>query len=229
MNRMLLVLKRSPQQDAALAQLLVDQQNPESPSYHKWLTPEEFGQQFGLADEDLQKVTSWLQSQGFSIDEVSRGRSVIEFSGTAGQVQNAFHTAIHKFLVKNQEHWANVSDPQIPAALLPAVAGITSLHNFVAQPQVLAQADHLVANVPAGSAQPQFGSGGSQALAPADYATIYNIKPLYNAGINGSGTVIAIVGRTNINVQDVISFRKRVRTRRAIRPTSSSTALIRVT
>lgn len=207
MNRMLLVLKRSPQQDAALAKLIADQQDENSPDYHRWLSPEEFGQQFGLSDGDLQKVTSWLAAQGFSIDEVSKGRTIIEFSGTAGQVQNAFGTAIHKFVVNGQEHWANVSNPQIPAALLPAVAGISSLHNFLAQPQVSASADRLSVDVSAGSPRPLLGSGGNQALAPGDYATIYNINPLYTAGITGTGTTIAIVGRTNINPQDVNSFR----------------------
>ncbi len=207
MSRMLLVLKRSPQQESALAQLLVDQQDSASPNYHRWVTPEQFGQQFGLADTDLQKVTSWLQSQGFQVDQVSKGRTVIEFSGTATQVQAAFHTAIHKFVVNGAEHWANVSDPQIPSALVPAVAGVTSLHNFLAKPQASVAAEQIVARVEAGSPRPQFGSGGSQALAPADYATIYNINPLYQAGVNGSGTVIAVVGRTNINLQDVNSFR----------------------
>lgn len=207
MDRMLLVLKRSPQQDAALAQLLADQQNSASPGYHQWLTPEGFGDQFGLADEDLQRITSWLQSQGFSVDHIAQGRNLIEFSGTAGQVQNTFHTAIHKFVVNGEEHWANVSNPQIPAALLPGVAGITSLHNFLARPQLASKPDRLVGKLVSGSPRPQFGSGGSQALAPADYATIYNINPAYTSGINGAGTVIAIVGRTNINAQDVISFR----------------------
>jgi len=217
MSRILLVLKRSPAQERALEQLLRNQQDQSSSDYHQWLTPEQFGQQFGLAEEDLQKVTSWLQSRGFQIDQVSNGRTLIEFSGTAANVQTAFHTAIHKFIVNGREHWANVSDPQIPAALLPALAGVATLHNFFATPQVAVAGQQVVATLQPdlsqpGSSQvnsprPQFGSGGSQALAPADYSTIYNIKPLYQAGVNGSGTVIAVVGRTNINVQDVNSFR----------------------
>lgn len=207
MDRMLLVLKRSPEQEAALAQLLIDQQDPGSASFHHWLTPDQFGEQFGLSDDDLAKVTSWLESHGFKINQVSKGRTVIEFSGTASQVEGAFHTAIHKFVVNGERHWANVSDPQIPGALLPAVAGVTTLHNFFAKPQAAVAAGQVVASIKPGSPRPEFGSGGSQALAPADYSTIYNIKPLYQAGVNGSGTVIAIVGRSNINVQDVNSFR----------------------
>jgi subtilase family serine protease len=96
MERMQLVLKHAAQQEAALQQLLADQQNPASSSYHKWLTPEQFGEQFGVSQQDVQTVTAWLQAQGFQVEEVAKGRNVIEFSGNAGQVQQAFHTAIHR-------------------------------------------------------------------------------------------------------------------------------------
>jgi subtilase family serine protease len=96
MNRMLLVLQRSPQQDAALQQLLAQQQDATSPNFHQWLTPQQFGQQFGPADQDIQTISAWLQSHGFLVTRVSNGRAVIEFSGTAGQVEETFHTAIHQ-------------------------------------------------------------------------------------------------------------------------------------
>ncbi|MBV9612084.1 MAG: RICIN domain-containing protein [Acidobacteriaceae bacterium] len=204
---MMLVLKRSAQQEAALQQVLREQQDASSLNYHHWLTPDEFGQRFGLSDQDLQTVTSWLEAQGFHVDQISRGRTTLQFSGTAAQVARAFHTAIHTFLVNGQQHWANASDPQIPAALAPAVAGIATLHNFVSKPQVSVSAEPITAKLKPGSPSPQFTSGGWHALAPADFATIYNVNPVYGAGINGTGEVIAIVGRSNINVQDVISFR----------------------
>src|SRR5215470_1553114 len=111
MQRMLLVLKRSDEQESALRRLLDDQQDKGSPNYHKWLTPEQFGRQFGPADQDIQTVTAWLQMHGFQIGQVTKGRTVIEFSGTAAQVQEALHTSIHKFVVNGEEHWANASDP----------------------------------------------------------------------------------------------------------------------
>ena len=129
MARMLLVLKRGNDQEAALRKLLDDQQDKASPNYHQWLTPEQYGLQFGPTDTDLQTITAWLQSHGFEVGS-TKGRTVLEFSGTAGQVQEAFHTTIHKYIVKGEQHWANASDPSIPTALTPAVAGIDSLHNF---------------------------------------------------------------------------------------------------
>ncbi|MBV8569065.1 MAG: hypothetical protein JO319_00495 [Acidobacteriaceae bacterium] len=207
MNSMVLVLRRSASQQAGLDALAKSQQDPASPEFHRWLTPQQFGAQFGAADADLQKVISWLQSQGFTIDHVANGKNFIEFSGTAGQVQQAFHTQIHKYVVNGISHWANATDPQIPSALTPVVAGVATLHNFLKKPQLVKSPEAFKA--PAGSGSgPEFTSGGTHALAPADLATIYNINPLYQHGINGNGVKIAVVARSNIrNPSDISAFR----------------------
>ncbi len=207
MERMLLVLKRSPEQEVALRELLDEQQDQSSPNYHKWLTPEQFGRQFGPSDQDIQTITSWLESHGFRVAQVTKGRTVIEFSGTAAQVQEAFHTAIHKYVVNGEEHWANTNDPEIPTALTPVVLGVATLHDFRKTPSVRVSEKRLAAKFTPGP-HPQFTfSDGTHALGPADYAVIYNIQPLYNAGINGAGTAIAVVGRSNFSVRDVRDFR----------------------
>src|SRR4029077_2140004 len=205
LQRMLLVLKRSPEQDQALLKLLDDQQDKSSANYHKWLTPEQFGQEFGPADSDIQAVTSWLQSHGLQVARVSKGRVMIEFSGTAAQVQETFHTAIHKYAVNGEAHWANASNPEIPAALAPIVAGVHTLHNFYMKPlHVISGQRFSIAN--RSGFTPQFTSSGTHDLAPADYAIIYNINPVYQAGIDGTGTTIAVVGRSEFVVQDVLDF-----------------------
>lgn len=202
LDRMLLVLKRSHEQESALQKLLEDQQDKSSPRYRQWLTPEQFGQQFGLADSDIQKVTGWLQGHGFHDVRVSKGRTVIEFSGTAAQVEEILGTSIRKFIVNGEEHWANVSDPKIPAALSPAVAGVFTLHDFYKRPQVQVGEEHITAKAKPG-VRPQFtSSSGLHALVPADYYTIYNFDPLQIF----TGAKIAIVGRSNINLQDVTYF-----------------------
>lgn len=209
MNRMLLVLKRSPEQEAALRKLLDDQQDQASPQYHRWLTPQQFGRQFGPADQDIQVVTLWLQSHGFQVAEVSKGRTVIEFSGSAGQVQEAFHSAIHKFVIRGEEHWANASDPQIPEALTPVVAGVHTLHNFRKKTQAHYSKQEFRTK-PGSRPQVTFPnpSGPSiHALGPQDYATIYNINPEYQNNVTGAGTTIAVVGRSVLAIQDVFDFR----------------------
>ncbi len=213
LNRMLLLLQRSPDQESALRQLLDDQQNKSSPNYHAWLTPVQFGKQFGPADADLQVVTAWLTSQGFTGIQVGPGRQVIEFSGTAGAVRTAFRTEIHRFVVDGQEHLANASDPQIPAALSPVVTGVVSLHNFPrkSHAKVLGQFRRTIGKAglePLFSFPNPFNGRTFYGLAPGDFATIYNSKPLIAAGNDGTGQTIAIVGETNINVQDVQQFRK---------------------
>ena len=220
MARLQLVLQRSAAQESALEKLLDDQQDRNSPAYHQWLTPDAFGQQFGPSDQDIQAITTWLQSHGFQGTQVGRGRTTIEFSGTAAQVQQAFHTEIHKYAVNGEEHWANAGDPQIPQALSPVVAGVVSLHNFPKQPM------HRVAGVfsrsrATGQTQAlntEFTlpdsyhcgiSGNCYLVGPYDFAKIYNLQPLWNdsPAIDGAGQSIAIVGISNINVQDVRDFR----------------------
>jgi len=208
MERMLLVLKRSPGQETALRTLLDNQQDKASPNYHKWLTPEQFGKQFGPADQDIQIVTSWLQSHGFRIGQVAKGRNIVEFSGTAAQVQEALHTSVHKYVVNGEEHWANSRDPQIPTALTPVVAGVHTLHNFLKQPQIHFSEQKVAAKYVRGKPPEVSFSDGTHGLGPADYATIYNINPLYNAGISGQGSAIAVVARSNLfqSGQDVSNF-----------------------
>jgi hypothetical protein len=203
---MLLLLQRSPDQESALRQLLDDQQNKSSPNYHAWLTPEQFGKQFGPSDADIQAVAQWLTSQGFTSLKVGPGRTVIEFSGNAASVRNAFHTEIHRFVVDNEVHMANATDLQIPAALSPVVAGIVSLHDFRPVPHVLRVGSFHRSK--SGAVTPLY-TLGSQffPLAPADFGKIYNVAPLWTAGITGTGQSIAVLGESNIKVQDVVDFR----------------------
>ena len=221
MDRMLLVLKRSPGQEAALDALLDQQQDTSSPNYHQWLTSDQFGQQFGPSDQDIRAVTSWLQSHGFQVAGVSRGRTTIEFSGTASEVQEAFHASIHKYTMNGEDHWANSSDPQIPSALAPVVAGVNTLHNFPreAMHHVAGPASRSRATSNVTPAEPSlFTLGGDcgvpgvgcHGVGPFDFATIYNVLPLWTAAptpINGAGQTIAIVGESDINTQDVAAFR----------------------
>jgi pseudomonalisin len=197
MDRMVLTLLPDAAQENALLQLLEGQQNPESPYYHHWLTPEQYGETFGVSEADAAQVTEWLQAHGMDVEEITGGRRAIVFSGTAAQVESAFHTSIHTYKVGGEVHHANASDPQIPAAFAGVVGGVVSLHDFRAQPM------HNGARLP----MPEFTSGSYYYLAPADFATIYDLNPAYQQGINGSGQSIAIVARSNINMSDVVQFR----------------------
>lgn len=219
MQRMLLVLKRSAQQENALDDLMEQQQDASSPNYHHWLTPQQYGQEFGPSDQDIQTVTSWLQSQGFQVDQVSNGRTVIQFSGTAGEVQSAFHTAIHQYLVNGESRWANSSDPEIPTALTPVVAGIDSLYDFPrhAMHTTLGAVTRNRQTGRIHPVQPLFTLGGQcgvsagcYGVGPYDFATIYNVLPLWNqtpTATDGTGVTIAIVGESDINLQDIRDFR----------------------
>lgn len=197
MGSMLLTLLPDSAQQEALEQLVDAQHNSESPYYHQWLTPEQYAERFGVSEADLAQIVAWLQGHGMQIEEVTAGRRSIIFSGTAGQVQAAFHTPIHFYNVRAELHHANAQDPEIPAALAQVVGGVVSLHDF------RSQAMHSSVQ----KISPQFTSGSTHYLAPADFATIYDLGPLYQQSITGSGQSIAIVARSNINLADVRQFR----------------------
>jgi hypothetical protein len=210
MARMLLVLQRGKEEEAGLRKLLEDQQVKSSASYHEWLGPQEFGLRFGPAEADVEAVTDWLTGQGFEVNRVAAGRAVIEFSGTAGLVRQGLHTEIHRFVVNGEEHWANLRAPQIPAALAPVVAGVASLHNFPRKPQSRLLGTFRRSKL-TGEVRPLFSAPQPNPsyylLGPGDFATIYNVQPLWTAGTTGAGQTIAVVGQTNINIQDVRDFR----------------------
>lgn len=197
MDRMILTLLPDAAQQAALTQLLDAQHNSESPSYHQWLTPEQYGEHFGVSESDAAQVTGWLQEHGMQVEEVTAGRLSVVFSGTAAQVESAFHTQIHTYKIGNEVHHANASDPEIPAAFAGVVGGVVSLHDF------RSQAMNNGTRIPI----PDFTSGSSHYVAPADFATIYDLGPLYQQSITGSGQSVAIVARSNINIADVRQFR----------------------
>jgi uncharacterized membrane protein len=196
MDKMILALNPGDEQDRALDALIAAQQDPHSPFYRQWLTPEQVADQFGVSENDVDQVKAWLESHGFTIDEVPAGRRTIVFSGTAGMVEAAFHTEMKQYRVNGELHDANASDPQIPEALAAVVKGTVTLHDFARRSMTTAK-----------QSVAEYSSGGTYYLAPADFATIYNLNPLYTAGTDGTGKSIAIVGRTNINLSDVQTFR----------------------
>jgi subtilase family serine protease len=200
-----MLMAPSPTQQKALDQLLAEQQDRRSPNYHKWLTPQQFADQFGLTQNDLDKVTVWLKSEGFQIINVGGGHNSIAFSGTAGQAESAFRTEIHNYKVDGELHFANSTPLMIPSALSGIVSGVMGVHTFLPKPATRVR-----------------GAGGARTshrnyydssfvfanfLAPDDIATIYDITPLYNASIDGSGQTLGIIGQTDVYLADLTAFR----------------------
>jgi pseudomonalisin len=184
----------SQAQQKALNDLVEAQHDPESPLFHHWLTPAEFGSRFGASQQDLARIATWLTEQGFAVDEIPAGNGLVIFSGNAGQVEDTFHTQIHRYMVDGVSHIANTQDPQVPSALAAVVGGIVSLHDFRHESQIRSRT--------ALGALPRYSAGSTHYLLPADWATIYDVNPLYKAGTTGTGSSIAIVGRSNYSNGD---------------------------
>jgi hypothetical protein len=198
MNYITLLTSPTAAQQRALTKLLADQQTPHSASYHKWLTPEQYADRFGLSPNDVKKIADWLQSQGFTVVNTARGRNWIAFRGTAAQVENTFQTEIHNFKVNGETHFANTAAPVIPAALSGVVSGIRGLNNFRAK----SQAQH---------AKPAYtfpvSGGDAFYLAPGDVATMYDLNTLYTNGFDGTGQRLAVIGQTDVYLDDLTDFR----------------------
>ena len=202
----LLVLHRSAESQAAFEAYLDQLHDPRSASFHKWLSNAEIGAQFGPSNEDLSRISEWLSGKGFVVHAASPDGSTMEFDGTVGQMAEAFHTSIHNLKVKGEAHYANVSDPELPAALVPVVSGVASLNDFEPHPM-----NHKVApSVQANAATPDgIRPTGTNYLSAADLATIYNFNPLFQAGITGKGQTIVLIENTDqYSVGDWQVFRK---------------------
>jgi subtilase family serine protease len=191
LDHLFLLLRRPAETEQALEQYIHDLTDPHSPNFHHWLTAREYGEQYGLAQADIDTIVQWLRSYGFAVNAVYPNGVLIDFSGTVRQVREAFHTEIHHLVVKGVKHIANMSDPKIPAALAPAVVGVVSLNDFMPKPM-----HHL---------RPQYTYSGScglsstcSALVPADLATIYNFNPAFAAGFSGQGQTVVVVEDTDV-------------------------------
>lgn len=201
-NGITMYFKPSAEQQAELDALVKAQQTPGSANYHKWLTPEEYASRFGLSDNDLAKVQSWLEQQGFTVDRAARSHNSISFSGTVGQIESAFQTEIHNYKVGTETHFANATQLAIPSALAGVVRSIRNLDNFRPKPFVRFHTPRT------DTAKPAFTSSqsGDHYLQPGDVAVIYDIRPAYNAGYTGTGQSIAVMGQSEIEVSDIEDF-----------------------
>lgn len=194
LQHMQMLLRRSPAQEHSLAGYIDELHTPGSPNFHHWLTAAEFGRDYGAAPQDIQVIKRWLTAHRFKVNVVYSGGSVIDFSGTAGDVRGAFHTEIHRLESSGVKHIANMANPKIPAALAPVIAGVVSLHDFRPHPTHTPRA--------------QYTSGSTHAIVPPDLATIYNFNPLFSEGISGQGQTIVVLEDTDVyNVSDWSVFR----------------------
>ena len=212
-----LVLAKTPAQEKALDELVAAQQNPRSSLYHRWLTPAQYGARFGASDAVIASLSRWLESNGFRVGGIPPGRSHLPFSGTKAQIEAAFHTRIHLFMVNGERHFANVSDPMIPASIEAAVAAVRGLNDFYPRPGVRPLA------APPRSVLPQLAGHAARAplspdtfypgpdqypgyVGPTDFATLYNLSPLYAQGITGAGVTVAIAAQSDIDASVLSTF-----------------------
>jgi subtilase family serine protease len=205
--RLYLVLQRSPESQAALDNLIERQQQPTAAEYHQWITPQQFGERFGVAEQDIAKLTAWLESRGMKVSGVMNNASFIDFTASAGNVRDTFGTQLHYFNVRGK-HPALVSDPRVPEAIAGVVAGIQGLNKLPPIPShtkvrqtAWDAATHSWHSVdPAGhpAAHPEYSTGNEFNVTPQDFYTIYNVNPLFTGGTKGAGATVAVIEESDI-------------------------------
>jgi len=208
MEHMYLVLRRSSAQETAIEEFIAALHDPHSASFHHWLTADELGRKFGPAQEDIDTIVGWLRGSGFTVNLVHKSGLVIDLSGTAGQVRDAFHTEIHQYNVNGELHIANASDPEIPAAFAPVVVGFASLNDFKPKSMLMKPRSNLT--ITCTGCPDGFNGQTIYIEAPPDFATIYNVSPLYQGSkpILGGGQTIVVLEESDILAADVATFRK---------------------
>jgi trimeric autotransporter adhesin len=210
-RRILVMLQRPPEREAARQRFLREVHTPGSPVFHQWVTPEEYGRQFGARDEDIHTVAAWLQAHGLSIARVTGSKAMIEFSGTDGQVREALHTEIHQYSAAGRSFYANDREISVPENVFSLIRNFTPLNNFPLT-SYIAPAGKAKFSHDARGGAPAFtltaNNAPFYALAPEDFATQYDLSPVYSAGTNGSGQTIGIIGATNVNLALVNAYRE---------------------
>ncbi len=224
-------LKRAPEVQKAFDTLVEELHTPGSANYHRWLTPEEVGRNFGPAESDIRKLTGWLEAEGFKVNFVMQSGMVVDFTGDAGKVREAFHTEIHNIQMHDgRKYVAAMSEPRMPAAFRDLVGGFPSLSSMPPKPSSRVEATVRINPQTGGvrsltdregktsvNPNPEFNftcpaslCGASKffwAVGPQDFYVIYNENSLLTASINGTGQTIAVLEESDINTADVTTFR----------------------
>ena len=195
LDRLILMLRSSPAQEAALERFLTSVQTPGDAEYHHWLTQAEFGSRYGVQSTDRDAIKAWLQTHGLHVDDEPAGGRLIVFSGTVGQVSAAFGIRMHNYDWRGQRHLANANKPTVPAALSGVIGGLASLHDFRHQPLLIRS-----------QVAPQWNTGGSNYIAPSDFAVIYDLSASNAGGLTGAGRSIAVLGRSDVVAGDLSTF-----------------------
>ena len=214
-DHVLLQLKRTPEQEAALDQAIADLHDPKSASFHQWMTAAEFGAKFGATDAQIRQVSEYLTANGLQVEGTNEGRTMLSFSGAAGDLEQAFHTEIHNLNIHGVTHVSNISEPSVPDSLADLIVGV-SMSDFKPHP-LFSGARTVKRNattktlVQVGKASADFtipyNNSSLEVVAPGDFATIYNLNPVWNQGYRGAGQTVAVVEDSLMKVADVATFR----------------------
>jgi hypothetical protein len=129
-NRLHLAVALAPRNRDGLEQLLKDQQDPQSPSYHQYLSLEEFTGKFGPTQQDYQKAIDFAHANGLKVSSTYSNRIIVDMEGAVPDVEKALHVTIRTYQhpTENREFYAPDTEPSLDLAV--PLMNITGLDNY---------------------------------------------------------------------------------------------------
>jgi subtilase family serine protease len=205
LDGMQILLRRSPEKEAALKAVMDGQTTKGSPYYHKWINAADMEAKYGPDPRDLAVITGWLQSHGIVV-KAYLPSYVLDVDATAGQLRSAFGVDIHSVVAGGKTHFANVNEYSVPAALSRVLIGPVKLNDF--KPHTMMR-PVVKRSLPDPVKHQYTLGGGYELVAPADLQTIYNLNAVYAQGYTGAGETIGLIEDTNLyTAEDWYAFRK---------------------
>lgn len=191
-----------------LASLLSDLNNPRSPRYHQYLTPQEFAAQFGPTADQVQQVKDYLQQQGLTVTNVSPNGLLIDATSTVAQAEAAFRVTINNYVLGANAFFANAAPPVIPGSLSSIITSIGGLDNSVKMHPLyhLSGPSHgksksaFTVHAKASPNATQTGFG------PPDLNGAYDGTPLQTSALQGSGQTVAVFELDGYQSSDISAY-----------------------
>ncbi|GCE31449.1 hypothetical protein KDA_69330 [Dictyobacter alpinus] len=177
-----------------LATLLERQNDPKSPYYQKYMTPQQFTARFSPTQSSVDMVTNYLRSKALTVNSVAPNRLFIDATGTVKQVEDTFAVIISNYTYNNRPVYAPRNEPSVPAVIAPLIQTIGGLSNLPIYPH-----HHVNKNV-----KPLIGPGGG--FTPSELRTAYGVNQLISAGYSGSGQTVAIFELDGYKSSDVDTY-----------------------
>ncbi len=182
---------------------------PGDPQFHHFLTPAEFNQRFGPKDEDVAQAIASLTKYGLSAERITG--STVRVTGTPAALERAFSVSLHSFEAPAAGNLASyrfraaIGRPVMPAEISLKAAAVVGFNNHPALRSFHRSAPAALHAGPGSTTAAKTGDAFGS-LTVTDFASNYDVNPLYAAGMTGSGHTIGIMTLAAFTPSDAYAY-----------------------